>query len=95
MTYDVIIIGAGIIGCACARECAIAGLRVAIVERDVPGGATTAVGMGHVVVMDDTPAQLALTRSRGRCGTSCGPNFLLPLNLSRAVRCGSRPAKKT
>ena len=62
MTYDVIIIGAGIIGCACARECASAGLRVAIVERDVPGGATTAAGMGHVVVMDDTPAQLALTR---------------------------------
>jgi D-hydroxyproline dehydrogenase subunit beta len=62
MTYDVIIMGAGIIGCACARECARGGLRVAIVERDVPGGATTAAGMGHVVVMDDTPAQLALTR---------------------------------
>jgi D-hydroxyproline dehydrogenase subunit beta len=62
MTYDVVIMGAGIIGCACARECASAGLRVAIVERDVPGGDTTAAGMGHVVVMDDTPAQLALTR---------------------------------
>jgi glycine/D-amino acid oxidase-like deaminating enzyme len=62
MMYDVIIIGAGIIGCACARACADAGLRVAIIEQDLPGGATTAAGMGHVVVMDDSPAQWALTR---------------------------------
>jgi D-hydroxyproline dehydrogenase subunit beta len=62
MTYDVIIIGAGIVGCACAREFALAGLHVAIIERDLPNSATTAAGMGHVVVLDDSPAQLALTR---------------------------------
>jgi D-hydroxyproline dehydrogenase subunit beta len=62
MTYDVIIIGAGIVGCACAREFARAGRRVAIIERDLPNGATTAAGMGHVVVLDDSPAQLALSR---------------------------------
>ena len=61
MHYDIIIIGAGIVGCACARECAAAGFSVAIIERNVPGGATTAAGMGHVVVLDDSPAQLALT----------------------------------
>lgn len=60
-SFDVIVIGAGIIGCACALECVQAGLRVGIVERDVPGGGATAAGMGHVVVMDDSPAQLALT----------------------------------
>ncbi len=62
MVYDVIIIGAGIVGCACAREFARAGLRVAVVERDLPNSATTAAGMGHVVVLDDSPAQLALSR---------------------------------
>ena len=62
MTYDVVILGAGIVGCACARECASAGLRTAVIERDLPGGATTAAGMGHLVAMDDSPAQLALTR---------------------------------
>ncbi len=62
MTYDVIIIGAGIVGCACAREFALAGMRVAIIERDLPNRATTAAGMGHVVVLDDSLAQLALTR---------------------------------
>jgi glycine/D-amino acid oxidase-like deaminating enzyme len=61
MHYDIIIIGAGIVGCACARECAAAGFSVAIIERNIPGGATTAAGMGHIVTMDDSPAQLALT----------------------------------
>ena len=59
--YDVLIVGAGIIGCACARECAREGLRVAITEAGVPAGGASAAGMGHVVVMDDSPAQLALT----------------------------------
>jgi glycine/D-amino acid oxidase-like deaminating enzyme len=61
-SFDILIVGAGIVGCACARECAQAGLRVGLIEGDVPGGGATAAGMGHVVVMDDSPAQLALTR---------------------------------
>lgn len=64
--FDVVIVGAGIVGSACARECVRAGFRVAIVEGGVPAGGATAAGMGHVVVMDDSPAQLALTTySRG------------------------------
>lgn len=61
MTFDVIIIGSGIAGSACAMECAQQGLKVAIVEGDKPGAAATSAGMGHVVAMDDTPAHLALT----------------------------------
>jgi glycine/D-amino acid oxidase-like deaminating enzyme len=60
-SFDVLIVGAGIVGCACARECVQAGLRVGLIEGNVPGGGATAAGMGHVVVMDDSPAQLALT----------------------------------
>lgn len=60
-TYDAIILGAGIVGAACALECARAGMRVAIVERDSIGSGATAAGMGHIVAMDDSPAQLALT----------------------------------
>ena len=60
--FDVLILGAGIVGAACAFECARAGLRVGIVEPAVPGGAATAEGMGHIVVMDDSPAQLHLTQ---------------------------------
>ncbi len=59
--FDILILGAGIVGCACAAELAQAGLRVGIVESNAIGGAATAAGMGHVVVMDDSSAQLALT----------------------------------
>ena len=61
-TYDVVIIGAGIVGSACAAECTREGLSVAIVEAGIVGGGATAAGMGHLVVMDDSEAQFALTR---------------------------------
>lgn len=60
--YDVVIIGAGIVGAACAVECASEGLSVAIVEAGMISGGATAAGMGHLVVMDDSEAQFALTR---------------------------------
>lgn len=61
-TYDAVIVGAGIVGAACADAFSRRGLKVAIVERDVVGSGATAAGMGHVVVMDDSDAQFALTR---------------------------------
>ncbi len=60
--YDVVIVGSGIVGAACADEFARQGMRVAILDRDVIGGGATASGMGHIVVMDDSDAQFALTR---------------------------------
>jgi len=60
-TYDVVVIGAGIVGAACALECVNSGLRVAIVEAKIVGGGATAAGMGHLVVMDDSEAQFSLT----------------------------------
>ena len=60
--YDVIIVGAGIVGTACADECARNGLRVAVVDQEMVGSGATAAGMGHIVVMDDSEAQFALTR---------------------------------
>ena len=59
--FDVLIVGAGIVGAACALELATAGLHVAVIERDVVGSGATAAGMGHIVVMDEREAQLLLT----------------------------------
>jgi glycine/D-amino acid oxidase-like deaminating enzyme len=59
--YDVIIVGAGIVGAACANECAAAGLKILVVDRGPIGGGTTGAGMGHLVVMDDSEPQFALT----------------------------------
>jgi glycine/D-amino acid oxidase-like deaminating enzyme len=38
------------------------GLQVAVLEREGVGGGATAAAMGHLVAMDDSPAQLALTK---------------------------------
>jgi glycine/D-amino acid oxidase-like deaminating enzyme len=60
-SYDVAIAGGGIVGAACAEACAAEGLSVVVVEPGPIGGGATAAGMGHIVVMDDSPAQIALT----------------------------------
>ncbi len=54
-------VGAGIVGAACARALAMEGLRVLVLDASFAGGGTTAAAMGHLVAMDDSPAQLALT----------------------------------
>ena len=64
--FDIAVIGCGIVGAACAAQLTREGARVVVLERGPIGGGATAAGMGHVVVMDDSPAQLALTSySRG------------------------------
>jgi glycine/D-amino acid oxidase-like deaminating enzyme len=60
--FDAVIAGGGIVGAACAAALAEAGLRAALIERDALGSGATAAGMGHIVVMDDSPAQFSLTR---------------------------------
>jgi glycine/D-amino acid oxidase-like deaminating enzyme len=59
--FDIAVAGAGIVGAACAWEFAQNGFKVAIVEPAEIGGGATAAGMGHLAVMDDSPAQFALT----------------------------------
>ena len=56
---EVIVVGAGIVGSACAHELARRGLDVLVL--DSRRGGATAVGMGHLVAMDDNPAELALS----------------------------------
>lgn len=58
---DVAIVGAGIVGAACAYYLALEGLDVCLLESGFVGGGTTAAGMGHIVVMDESEAQFALT----------------------------------
>ena len=61
MTYDVAIVGAGIVGAACAASLSASGLRVLVLDSRGIASGTTATGMGHIVLMDDSGAQLALT----------------------------------
>jgi glycine/D-amino acid oxidase-like deaminating enzyme len=59
--FDVAVVGGGIVGAACAAALAGGDCRVVVLEQGPIGGGATAAGMGHIVVMDDSPAQLALT----------------------------------
>src|SRR5947199_10697464 len=73
--YDVLIVGAGIVGAACADACAREGMRVAVVDSDMVGGGATSAGMGHIVVMDDSEAQFALTRYSQRLWQELRPEL--------------------
>ncbi len=64
---DIIVVGGGIVGTACAAELARRGATVTLIEAECLGSGATAAGMGHLVVMDDSEAQFALGRlSRDR-----------------------------
>lgn len=55
------VVGAGIVGAACAYYLTLEGLEVCLMDSGFAGGGTTAAGMGHVAVMDESEAQFALT----------------------------------
>ncbi len=71
MTNDVIIVGAGIIGAACARALASAGVGVTVIDRGTTAGATSSACEGNLLVSDKGPghelvlAQHAATLWRG------------------------------
>ncbi len=64
---DVVVIGAGVIGAACAYFAAAAGLSVVVVDRGPIAGGTTGAGEGNLLVSDKEPGpelDLALLSNR-------------------------------
>jgi glycine/D-amino acid oxidase-like deaminating enzyme len=59
---DVLVIGGGVVGAAVALEVANAGMSVTVLEPEFAGAGSTGAAMGHLVVMDDSEAQLTLCR---------------------------------
>jgi len=60
---DVVVIGAGIVGAACARELAVRGVGVTLVDRGEVASGTTGLGEGNVLASDkDEGPELGLTR---------------------------------
>jgi glycine/D-amino acid oxidase-like deaminating enzyme len=52
---DVVVVGAGMVGAACAYFAARAGLRVAVVDRASVAGGTSGAGEGNVLISDRLP----------------------------------------
>ncbi|MET9338009.1 MULTISPECIES: NAD(P)/FAD-dependent oxidoreductase [unclassified Nonomuraea] len=64
---DVIVIGAGVVGAACAYYAAAAGMDVTVLDRGPVAGGTTGAGEGNVLVSDKEPGpelDLALLSNR-------------------------------
>ena len=62
-TADVVVIGAGMVGAACALYAARAGLSVLVLDRGPVGGGTTGAGEGNLLVSDKEPGpESALAR---------------------------------
>lgn len=60
---DVVVIGAGLVGAACAYYLARAGAQVLVVDRTGPAGGTTAGGEGNILLSDKLPGpEAALAR---------------------------------
>ncbi|MDH6547866.1 FAD-binding oxidoreductase [Streptomyces sp. SAI-041] len=67
LTCDVVVVGAGMVGAACALYAARAGLDVIVVDRGPVAGGTTGAGEGNLLVSDKEPGPelgLALLSSR-------------------------------
>jgi glycine/D-amino acid oxidase-like deaminating enzyme len=84
--WDVIVVGAGIVGAACARACACAGMKVLVVTQGSIAEGTTGAGMGHVVILDDSEAQFALTQYSRQLWLALLPDLSA---VAEAVQCGT------
>jgi glycine/D-amino acid oxidase-like deaminating enzyme len=62
-----VVIGAGVVGAACARELSLAGFDVVVVDRGRPAGGTTSHGEGNLLVSDKGPGpELVLAQLSAR-----------------------------
>ncbi|MFF7755321.1 NAD(P)/FAD-dependent oxidoreductase [Streptomyces sp. NPDC007971] len=67
LTCDVVVVGAGMVGAACALYAARSGLDVRVVDRGPVAGGTTGAGEGNLLVSDKEPGpelELALLSAR-------------------------------
>ncbi|MGH2383429.1 MAG: NAD(P)/FAD-dependent oxidoreductase [Candidatus Limnocylindria bacterium] len=69
-TTEVAVVGAGVIGAACAHRLANAGVRVTIIERSTPGSGASGASAGGVRQQNRDPRELALARYSVRLWTS-------------------------
>ncbi|HUC26187.1 MAG TPA: FAD-dependent oxidoreductase [Streptosporangiaceae bacterium] len=98
-SYDVVVVGAGIVGSACAYFLARAGLTVAVVERGTVASGTTGAGEGNILVSDKAPGpELELARLSNRLwrelGDQLGPAAELEPKGGLVVAAGPQQRKQ-
>ncbi len=79
---DIVVIGAGIIGAACALYLARAGAAVTVVERDFPASGTSRACDGLILFSDKlSPAELALAQASAALWAELAQPGALPLDF--------------
>src|SRR6476619_7290735 len=81
--YDAAIVGAGVIGLACALRAQQRGLRVCVLERGEPGGGATRAAAGVLAPDPETPGFTALARR----SSELWPAFADELGDGGCTRC--------
>ncbi|MDO0938069.1 FAD-binding oxidoreductase [Streptomyces sp. DG2A-72] len=76
LTCDVVVVGAGMVGAACALYAGRAGLDVTVVDRGPVAGGTTGAGEGNILVSDKEPGpELDLALLSGRLWAELSAEF--------------------
>jgi glycine oxidase len=88
-SHDAIVIGAGLVGSAIALRLAQEGLRVALLENNVPGHEASWAGAGMLSPAPDTPASIPLVPF-GRASLSLYPQFIAEIEEISGRRTGYR-----
>jgi D-hydroxyproline dehydrogenase subunit beta len=79
----IVVVGAGIVGASCARELALRGHRVVLLEAEGLGEGTSCRAMGHVGVFDEGDAQLQLTALARRTWDEISTSLPTPVGYAR------------
>lgn len=96
LTCDVVVVGAGMVGAACALYAARAGLTTLLVDRGPVAGGTTGAGEGNLLVSDKEPGaelDLALLSRRlwGELAAEPGLGRAVEFDAKGGVVVASRP----
>lgn len=96
LTCDVVIVGAGMVGAACALYASRAGLDVIVVDRGPVAGGTTGAGEGNLLVSDKEPGpELELALLSGRLWTELADDLgdLIEYEAKGGVVVAAAPAE--
>ena len=96
--FDVVVIGAGIVGAACARKLAMLDRSVLVIDSGATAGGTSSQGEGNLLLSDKAPGpELLLAQYADGSGHNSLPTWLTNsdenfprLSLTRRVALSSR-----
>jgi glycine oxidase len=88
--HDVVVVGAGVVGLACAWRCAQRGLRVLVLERDRPGGGASGVAAGMLAPVTEAEFGEEALLELNLAGAGLWPAFAAELAERSGVDTGYR-----